>query len=169
MAPNEGHKLVAEIQKKTGAYLITQNIDNLHERGGSIQVTHMHGSLYESVCEGEDEHIFQQPVDQNPNQPCNHCLNLLRPNVTLFTEEPQFMYEIYDKLDECTHLVLVGTSGDVYPAAEFKEYVRRRRKRRGTRRAKVLNINIEIEEDYHVDYFLKMNATEGLRVLRQAL
>jgi len=160
--PNDGHKYIDEIQDITDAYLITQNIDNLHERGGSYQVAHMHGSLYESVCEGEDEHVFQQPVHQDINKPCAHCLHLLRPNITLFTEEPQYLAEIYEKLDECTHLVLVGTSGEVYPAAGFKEYVR-------GRGAKVLNINLEIEPDYHINFCLHMSATNGLRLLHEAL
>ena len=167
--PNKGHDIINELQEEFGAYLITQNIDDLHERAGSYQVTHMHGSLFESVCQGEYEHIFQEPVTQVVDKPCPHCYHLLRPNVTLFTEEPQYMDEIYDKLDECTHLVLVGTSGEVYPAAEFKKYVGKKRSQRSTRRAKVLNINIDIERDKHVQFYLQETAVDGLNTLYNAL
>jgi NAD-dependent deacetylase len=162
--PNDGHRLIAELQSMSNVYLITQNIDELHERGGSTQVAHIHGNIHESICEGDDEHTFTTMIADKASSTCPHCLNLLRPNITLFNEEPQNIPEIYTALDACTHLVLIGTSGEVYPAAGFKEYV----KKRWGNKAKVLNINIDVPPDHNVDYFLETSATEGLRILLDA-
>lgn len=162
--PNDTHKFINSIQEEYGVYLITQNIDDLHERAGSKQVCHMHGSLYQLVCLGEDEHKYDKSGYHHPDEPCPECYHLMRPDVTLFTEEPKNIPEIYRKLDECTHLVLIGTSGEVYPAAGFKEYVKNKEVP-----SKVLNINIEIEYDYNVDFYIHKSSSKGIKELYEAI
>ena len=120
--PNPAHLAIAEFQKEHGnVILITQNVDNLHERGGSESVIHMHGKLETLRCELSEEsyvcmnpeHLSQDFVD------CNCCAEAsrMRPDIVWFGEMPMFMREIYEAVDNCDVFIVVGSSGHVYPAA----------------------------------------------------
>ena len=119
--PNAAHKALAEIENELGErfYLCTQNVDDLHERAGSTRVHHMHGTLTEERC-AVCEEIF--PAGTTPQ----HCGERVRPNIVWFGEFPFDMDGIYKKLWRATALLVVGTSGSVYPAAGFVDIARRR-------------------------------------------
>jgi NAD-dependent deacetylase len=121
--PNAAHLALAKLEQKLGDrfYLCTQNVDDLHERAGSRRVHHMHGSLFQSRCVqcnlpfGDQEQY--ETADKLPA--CGKCGAPVRPHIVWFGEIPLDMDGIYRELDCATHLLVVGTSGSVYPAAGF--------------------------------------------------
>jgi NAD-dependent deacetylase len=119
--PNAAHFALAQIEEKLGErfYLCTQNVDDLHERGGSERVHHMHGTLFQSRCVS-CEQAFPDQSQYDADLPvCEACGDPVRPNIVWFGEIPLDMKGIYRQLDQATHLLVVGTSGSVYPAAGF--------------------------------------------------
>lgn len=120
--PNPAHLAIARLQSSLPGKvtLITQNVDNLHERAGSCEVLHMHGSLLEITC-NFCHCLFEQKEDCSPDTLCPHCgvAGGLRPNIVWFGEIPFYMSDIYERLADCTHFAAIGTSGNVYPAAGF--------------------------------------------------
>jgi len=121
--PNAAHRALAAIEHTLGDnfYLCTQNVDDLHERAGSERVHHMHGSLFQSRCVRCDRPFADQAFYENAaNLPrCAECRAPVRPHIVWFGEMPLAMDEIYRQLDRATVLLVVGTSGSVYPAAGF--------------------------------------------------
>jgi NAD-dependent deacetylase len=131
--PNAGHRALAELEKRLGDrfFLCTQNVDNLHERAGSTpgRLVHMHGELFVSRCADE---CGRPPVEDHRLYPdfasiglCA-CGALLRPHIVWFGETPLEMDRIYAEIDRATVMLVVGTSGAVYPAANFVEWARRK-------------------------------------------
>lgn len=120
--PNQGHIALAKFEKRfTGQFtLITQNVDDLHERAGSTNVRHMHGELLKARCT-QCEAVHQWEKDLDAKDSCPSCLepNSLRPHIVWFGEMPFFMDEIQDALSCCDMFIAIGTSGHVYPAAGF--------------------------------------------------
>jgi NAD-dependent deacetylase len=99
-------------------------VDDLHERSGSRRVHHMHGSLFESRCV-ECERPFADRAEYEAELPvCAECGAAVRPHIVWFGEVPLDMEGIYRKLERATHLLVVGTSGSVYPAAGFVRVAR---------------------------------------------
>jgi NAD-dependent deacetylase len=119
--PNAAHRALARLEEAVGEdlFLVTQNVDDLHERGGSRRVHHMHGLLRSAWCTACDgRHDWADPLGHGP--PCPACgAAALRPDVVWFGEVPRGMEEIDRALAECDLFVSVGTSGVVYPAAAF--------------------------------------------------
>jgi NAD-dependent deacetylase len=119
--PNAGHRALARIEQQMGDrfYLCTQNVDDLHERAGSQRVHHMHGSLFQSRCvrcnQPFPDQALYETVSDLPT--CPACGKAVRPHIVWFGEIPLDMDGIYRKLDDATQLLVVGTSGSVYPAA----------------------------------------------------
>ena len=131
--PNAAHVAIAKLEKQIGnrLFLCTQNVDNLHEQGGSKRVVHMHGKLFYSRCEKagcrtrpfEDKNTYES----SPDVPqCQHCGGRIRPHICWFGEVPFDLDLIYRALDWCTMFVSIGTSGAVEPAASFVSWVRTR-------------------------------------------
>jgi NAD-dependent deacetylase len=128
--PNAAHVALAEIERQMGDsfYLCTQNVDDLHERAGSRRVHHMHGTLFESRCVRcaipfADTALYETPASL-PR--CPECGALVRPHIVWFGEVPLDMESIYHELERATVLLVVGTSGSVYPAAGFVHVASRR-------------------------------------------
>jgi NAD-dependent deacetylase len=124
--PNAAHRALARLEDRMGErlFLCTQNVDDLHERGGSRRVHHMHGSLFESRCV-ECERPFADRAGYEQQLPvCVKCGAALRPHIVWFGEVPLDMEGIYRELERATHLLVVGTSGSVYPAAGFVRVAR---------------------------------------------
>lgn len=119
--PNAAHEALASLGHALGddLYLVTQNVDDLHERAGSPQVHHMHGRLAAAWCLACDaRHEWTEPLGDRP--PCPDCQSpSLRPDVVWFGEIPYGMDDIHEQLEECDLFVAIGTSGIVYPAAAF--------------------------------------------------
>lgn len=123
--PNGGHKALASAQQmqqqQGGTFtLITQNIDDLHERAGSNNVLHMHGELLKIRCRYTGQ-LYECRKDISIEDQCDCChkTNALRPHVVWFGEMPLYMDEIEQRLSQCDLFISIGTSGNVYPAAGF--------------------------------------------------
>ncbi len=120
--PNAAHDALARLETEfEGRFLlVTQNIDNLHERAGSQHLIHMHGELLKMRCERSDE-VFDIERDIRVDQLCPCCgqTGSLRPHIVWFGEMPMQMDTIYRALAACDLFLSIGTSGNVYPAAGF--------------------------------------------------
>ncbi|NQU61163.1 MAG: NAD-dependent protein deacylase [Rhodospirillales bacterium] len=120
--PNAAHIALAKLEAEWpgDVLIVTQNIDNLHEQGGSRNVLHMHGELLKIECQICGE-ISNWLDDLSATMACGHCQARggLRPHVVWFGEMPLGMDRIYAALDGCRLFLSIGTSGNVYPAAGF--------------------------------------------------
>ena len=120
--PNKAHMALSEFSRKfSGSFtLVTQNIDNLHQRAGSNPVYPMHGELVKIRCK-QTQKLFDCDADTSPDDSCQCCHRKgnLRPHVVWFGEMPLYMDEIESALRQCDLFVAIGTSGNVYPAAGF--------------------------------------------------
>jgi NAD-dependent deacetylase len=127
--PNAGHMALAEIERKLADrfYLCTQNVDDLHERAGSVRLHHMHGTLFQSRCERCEVAFSDKAVYEAELPRCQKCGAAVRPHIVWFGEIPLDMDGIYRELNRATVLLVVGTSGSVYPAAGFVDIANRRR------------------------------------------
>ncbi len=117
--PNAAHFALAELDAKWGGNLliVTQNVDDLHERGGARRVLHMHGEHLNAWCTSCDVRSrWTGPLIDRPACPVCQA-RTLRPDVVWFGEMPYRMGEIYSALREADLFVSIGTSGAVYPAA----------------------------------------------------
>ncbi|UBX51127.1 NAD-dependent protein deacylase [Providencia alcalifaciens] len=120
--PNAAHYALAKLEQALGDrfLLVTQNIDNLHERAGSKRVVHMHGELLKVRCSWSNQ-VLEWKEDLSVEERC-HCCQFpqpLRPHIVWFGEMPFEMDRIYQALGEATLFISIGTSGHVYPAAGF--------------------------------------------------
>ncbi len=126
--PNAAHYALARLEREYPGevLLVTQNVDDLHERAGSRRIIHMHGELLKVRCEGCG-HVFKTEEDIFTTTPCPSCgkKGTLRPHVVWFGEMPFQLEEIWQALQGCDLFLAVGTSGTVYPAAGFVEIARR--------------------------------------------
>lgn len=142
-SPNPGHHALAKLAQKVHQLtLITQNVDDLHERAGSSGVLHLHGSLFEPRCvkcdmlyetplPTADEHHTGVTTDEREAPPlCPDCGGMIRPGVVWFGESlPQDMWQAAKKaVQACDVLLVIGTSGVVQPAAGLVELAFRKRK-----------------------------------------
>ena len=122
--PNAAHKALAklEIQWPGLVTIVTQNIDNLHEAGGSQNLIHMHGELLKARCLScHGVHLWRENLGKETACPNCSLTGTLRPHVVWFGEMPLQMEEIYQRLNESSLFISIGTSGNVYPAAGFVE------------------------------------------------
>ncbi|WP_346837586.1 Sir2 family NAD+-dependent deacetylase [Microbulbifer sp. SAOS-129_SWC] len=128
VAPNAAHRALAQLERAfPGDFLlVTQNIDDLHERAGSRNLIHMHGELLKARCSWTGD-TYPLRGDLGTDTVCDCCgeKGLLRPHVVWFGEMPLQMDRIYRALMECDLFVSIGTSGSVYPAAGFVEWANR--------------------------------------------
>ncbi len=120
--PNAAHLALAKLEAALGDrfLLVTQNIDNLHERAGNKNVIHMHGELLKVRCTQSGQ-VLAWEDDVSMDERC-HCCQFpapLRPHVVWFGEMPLGMDEIYQALAQADVFIAIGTSGHVYPAAGF--------------------------------------------------
>jgi NAD-dependent deacetylase len=126
VAPNPAHMALARLERAFSGelLLVTQNVDDLHERGGSARVLHMHGELKSALCTScETRSPWLATMIERP--PCPVCrAPSLRPDVVWFGEMPYQMGRIYAALEACDLFVSIGTSGAVYPAAGFVQEAR---------------------------------------------
>jgi NAD-dependent deacetylase len=125
--PNAAHRALARLEQEwPGEVLVvTQNIDLLHEGGGSKNVLHMHGQAGKIRCMACDD-LIESEMELFPDTVCAKCdaKGTLRPHVVWFGEMPLYMDEIMAALDRTGLFVSIGTSGTVYPAAGFVQHVR---------------------------------------------
>ncbi len=126
--PNAAHVALARLQAaRPGAVtIVTQNVDDLHERGGARDVIHMHGELLSALCLACGD-TARWAGDLGDNPPCPGCgtAGKLRPDIVWFGEMPYHMARIEAAIAACDTFVSIGTSGNVYPAAGYVELARR--------------------------------------------
>lgn len=125
--PNEGHKLIAQLEKEYNVVVVTQNVDNLHEKAGSSKVIHLHGELTK-VCSSRDpynEKYVQELSEDNAEVPVGAKAgdgSLLRPFIVFFGESVPMIEPAIKECMDADMLVVIGTSLNVYPAAGLLHY-----------------------------------------------
>lgn len=119
--PNAAHDALARLDAawEGNLLIVTQNVDDLHERAGAKRLIHMHGEHLSAWCIACDSHsVWREALAHRP--PCPACgTSALRPDVVWFGEMPYQMDEIDAAVRDCDLFVSIGTSGAVYPAAGF--------------------------------------------------
>jgi NAD-dependent deacetylase len=161
--PNSAHKILVELQNEFEVHIITQNVDDLHERAGSTNVIHLHGELLkvksiynEQIIYDWKKDLFLGDVDKFGNQ--------LRPHIVWFGEDVPAMKKALEIVEQADVLLVIGTSLQVYPAAGLINYVEQ---------------NIPV---YYIDpkpatiydlpnpiEIMPFSATEGMKILREKL
>lgn len=127
--PNEGHKLIKRLEEKYDVCVITQNVDNLHERAGSTKVIHLHGELTK-VCSSnepyDDRYIIDLPADNCEVTPGTQAGDgsLLRPFIVFFGESVPMIEPAAVEAQSADIFVIIGTSLNVYPAAGLVQYTK---------------------------------------------
>lgn len=117
--PNEAHKAIAKLEQKFDVTVITQNIDNLHQRAGSSKVVHLHGNIQYARSTNASKADVLYPIkgwQLNPGEKCPDGFQL-RPHVVWFGEEVPMMAVAADIVKDAEILIITGTSLTVYPAA----------------------------------------------------
>lgn len=138
VAPHEAHLALARLERdwKGQVVLVTQNVDDLHDRAGSRNLIHMHGELLKARCP-TCHHVAFWPGPLTLISQCPSCrFEGLRPHIVWFGEVPLEMRRIYAALDQASMFVSIGTSGNVYPAAGLVAYARKK----GVERCVELNL-----------------------------
>ena len=127
VAPNAAHRALAQLDEQWAGdlLLITQNVDDLHERAGSTRLLHMHGELTSGWCLACDGRFdWAGPMGDTASCPACHSSGRVRPDIVWFGEMPYGIERIDDALRRCDLFVSIGTSGAVYPAAGFVQTAR---------------------------------------------
>jgi NAD-dependent deacetylase len=122
--PNAAHLALARLEREFPGTVtvVTQNIDDLHERAGSQNVVHMHGEAMKAKCRDcGSVSPCEGTLDERNHCPVCQAVGKLRPHIVWFGEMPLLMDEIYLALSKADLFVAIGTSGQVYPAAGFAE------------------------------------------------
>ncbi|HOT64836.1 MAG: NAD-dependent deacylase [Dysgonomonadaceae bacterium] len=125
--PNAGHRGLAELEKYFDVSIITQNIDNLHERAGSSHVIHLHGELMNARSTGDPSLVYTLSPDHPDIKPGDLCEKgfQLRPDVVWFGEPVPMINEAERITKQADIFVIIGTSMNVYPAAGLLDVVRK--------------------------------------------
>ena len=130
--PNDGHKTLVELESicKKDFLIVTQNIDSLHEKAGSKNLLHMHGSLERLRCM-YCGHSIAYDFELDSSFVCSHCKKSgkVRVDVVWFGEQPKYLDLIYKFLDKTEVFISIGTSNNVYPAAGFIDYILSRKEK----------------------------------------
>jgi len=143
--PNAAHDALARLDAAWPGELliVTQNVDDLHERAGAKRLIHMHGEHLNAWCTGCDTRSrWTGPLIERPACPGCGVAGLLRPDVVWFGEMPNYMDAIYHALNRADLFVSIGTSGAVYPAAGFVREAR-------ASGARTLELNMEPSQGSH--------------------
>ncbi|MGB7419841.1 MAG: NAD-dependent deacylase [Erythrobacter sp.] len=144
VTPNAAHEALGRLEREFPGelLLVTQNVDDLHERGGAARVLHMHGELKSALCSAcGTRSRWGGPMIERPACPaCGEAA--LRPDVVWFGEMPYEMERIYAALERADLFVSIGTSGAVYPAAGFVDAAREAG-------AHTLELNLQPSEGSH--------------------
>jgi NAD-dependent deacetylase len=122
--PNEGHRAIAALEQKFEVVVVTQNVDDLHERGGSSRVIHLHGELTKARSTADPALVYE--VGAAPIQVGDCCAkgSQLRPHIVWFGEEVHRFEEALEEIRSASRLLVVGTSLLVFPAAGLVKFAR---------------------------------------------
>lgn len=160
--PNDAHKIIAELERQYEVVVVTQNVDNLHEKGGSTNIIHLHGELTKACSERGKGHVVdigyrdikfgEKAVDGA----------LLRPFIVWFGEDVPLLMPAAEHVREADILIIIGTSLNVYPAAGLIYYAKDD--------AEIYVIDPkEVQPIQRKVTFIRQKATDGMRQLRAQL
>lgn len=121
VSPNEGHLIIAQLEEHYAVTVITQNVDDLHERAGSTHVIHLHGELRKVRSEQDESYVIDWLDDINEGDLCPNG-HQLRPHIVWFGEAVPMMDRAIPKMVEADIVIIIGTSLQVYPAVGLSEY-----------------------------------------------
>ena len=160
--PNDAHKLVAALEKYYDVTVVTQNIDDLHERGGSTKVIHLHGELTK-VCSDRGKRCVED-IGYAEFQYGEKCADggMKRPFIVWFGEEVPLLADAAAEIEKADILVIIGTSLNVYPAAGLLYYA-------------PMDCQIYLIDPKEVQpvsrrvEFIREKATVGMKILREKL
>ncbi|HXH18868.1 MAG TPA: NAD-dependent deacylase [Chitinophagales bacterium] len=160
--PNEGHRALVELEKYFDVHIITQNVDDLHERAGSTKVLHLHGELFKAQSTKHPELVYEWKKDLNLGDTCERGAQL-RPFVVWFGEEVPMMEQAAQIASTADIFIIIGTSLVVYPAAGLINYV--------DYDVPKYIIDPKIPEVYNVPRveFIRAKASEGVPLLVKRL
>ena len=162
VVPNVAHTTIGDLEKDYDVTIVTQNVDDLHERGGSTKVIHLHGEL-KKMCSSLNK-TLTLPYDKEIRVGDKHPDgSQLRPFIVWFGENVPLINDAQDAIHQADILVIVGTSLQVYPAAGLVDYTRRDCQRF------YIDLNpgeIDSRDDFTV---IEKTATEGMTILKDML
>jgi NAD-dependent deacetylase len=119
--PNEGHLQLAQLENYFNVQIITQNVDNLHEKAGSTSILHLHGELFKVRSTKNPNYILEWQHDLNVGD-CDEYGNQLRPHIVWFGEDVPAIDEAITHCEQADYFAVIGTSLQVYPAAGLLRY-----------------------------------------------
>ena len=119
--PNAGHLALKDLETKFNTVIVTQNVDNLHERAGSSNIIHLHGELSKSRSSVDEQLVFDCEADINLGDKCPKG-SQLRPHIVWFGEAVPMLDKAIEEVKEADVILIVGTSMQVYPAASLTAY-----------------------------------------------
>lgn len=160
--PNDAHKIIGELEQYFDVTVVTQNIDNLHERGGSSKVIHLHGELTK-VCSERGkrfvEDIGYEEYEYGRKSPDG---GMTRPFIVWFGEDVPLLSEAAEEVEKADILVVIGTSLNVYPAAGLLYYAKPDCPIYLIDPKEVQPVTRRVE-------FIREKATVGMRILKEKL
>ena len=166
--PNDGHRLVAELEKRYEVTVVTQNVDNLHERAGSTRVIHLHGELTKvtSSLQPNNPQYIRELHPEEYEVHLGDCAadgSQLRPYIVWFGEEVPNIEVAADHVMQADVLIIIGTSLNVYPAAGLVQFTKSG--------AQIYLIDpAEVKVPYGLPvHVIKKGASEGMRELVESL
>lgn len=121
--PNQAHRALVELERNYEVTIITQNVDDLHERAGSTNVIHLHGELLKARSTYNEDSVVDWKTDLNLGELCENG-HQLRPHIVWFGEMVPMLEVAAEAVEEADTLIIVGTSMQVYPAAGLMQYAR---------------------------------------------
>ena len=138
--PNPAHLAITKLQEEcpdSNVWVVTQNVDTLHEKAGNKNILHIHGQINQAVCLNCG-HILETWDDVDTQTVCPHCsvAGMMKPNIVFFGENLLYMNKVDFLLQHCDLFLSIGTSGTVYPAAGFVQIAK-------MFRAKTVELNLE--------------------------
>lgn len=162
--PNDGHYALAELEKEFDVQIITQNVDNLHERSGSSNVIHLHGELTKARSTGPGEEVFELSPANFEIKTGDKCPKgfQLRPHIVWFGEAVPEIERAIQITEQADVFLVIGTSMNVYPAAGLLNYL--------TARTPVFLIDPnEVAIHKKNVTVIKKGANEGMKELKKML
>ena len=122
LTPNKAHHNLANLEQYYDVQIITQNIDDLHERAGSTKILHLHGELFKSRSSKNPKYIYEQKGDIKIGDKAEDNAQL-RPHIVWFGEDVPMIPKAVELVSQADILLVIGTSMQVYPAAGLVDYI----------------------------------------------
>jgi len=161
--PNKAHEILAELEANFDVTIVTQNVDDLHERAGSNKIIHLHGELLKVRSVANEDFVLDWKIDLNLGD-FDMEGNQLRPHIVWFGEDVPMIENAIEIIETADILIIIGTSLQVYPAAGLMNYV--------DSNVPVYYIDPKPATIYDLPNELKilpLNAVEGMKILKEEL